>query len=167
MEMHSLQDLFLEDLRDLYNAESQLLKALPRMAKAASHPELKEAFELHTEQTRDQIGRLEQIFDLMGEKAKGKKCKAMEGIIEEGKDILKEEMDPEVLDAALIGAAQKVEHYEIAGYGTARTYAETLGNDEAARLLQQTLDEEGQTDKKLTLLAETLVNPEAAEGEGA
>jgi ferritin-like metal-binding protein YciE len=161
MEMNHLQDLLLHDLKDLYNAESQILKALPRMAKKASAPELKQAFEAHTEETRNQIEKLEQVFQLLGEKAKGKTCHAMKGIIEEGKEVMAEDADPDVKDAALIGAAQKVEHYEIAGYGTVRTYAEMLGNKQAARLLQQILDEEGKTDKKLTQLAENLINVEA------
>jgi ferritin-like metal-binding protein YciE len=164
MEMDHLQDLLLHDLRDLYNAENQLLKALPRMAKAASSPELKKAFELHTKETKAQVTRLEKVFKALGEKARGKKCHAMEGLIEEGKELMQEDVEPEVLDAGLIGAAQKVEHYEIAGYGTARTYAQLLGNEQAARLLQETLDEEGNTDKKLTALAESLINIEAAQG---
>jgi ferritin-like metal-binding protein YciE len=161
MEMNHLQDLLLHDLKDLYNAENQILKALPRMAKKASAPELKQALEAHTEETRRQIEKLEEVFELFGEKAKGKTCHAMKGIIEEGKEVMEEDAEPDVKDAALIGAAQKVEHYEIAGYGTARTYAEMLGNKQAARLLQQILDEEGKTDKKLTQLAESLINVEA------
>src|SRR5688572_660952 len=164
MEMDHLQDLLLHELRDLYNAENQLLKALPRMAKAASSPELRKAFELHTRETKGQVQRLEKVFKSLGEKARGKKCHAMEGLIEEGKELMQEDMEPEVLDAGLIGAAQKVEHYEIASYGTVRTYAQLLGNDEAARLLQETLDEEGATDKKLTALAQSLINVEAAQG---
>jgi len=164
MEMTSLQDLFIHDLKDLYNAETQLLKALPKMAKAATSPDLKEAFQVHTQETQVQIERLEKIFEELDENPKGKKCKAMEGLIEEGKELMEEDAEPEVMDAGLIGAAQKVEHYEIAGYGTARTYAEMLGNQEAARLLQQTLDEEGMTDKKLNELAMQCINVEAAEG---
>ena len=164
MEMDHLQDLLLHDLRDLYNAENQLLKALPRMAKAASSPELRKAFEVHAKETKVQVTRLEKVFKALGEKARGKKCHAMEGLIEEGKELMAEDVEPEVLDAGLIGAAQKVEHYEIASYGTARTYAQLLGNEEAARLLQETLDEEGETDKKLTALAESLINVEAAQG---
>src|SRR5688572_28770703 len=165
MEMNSLQDLLIHDLKDLYNAETQLLKALPKMAKAASSPDLKQAFEKHTRETQVQIQRLEKIFEELDENPKGKKCKAMEGLIEEGKEIMEEDAEPEVLDAGLIGAAQKVEHYEIAGYGTARTYAEMLGNDAAARLLQQTLDEEGKTDKLLTELAVSCINVEAERGD--
>lgn len=163
MPMQSLEDLFLHDLKDLYNAENQLLKALPRMAKKASAPELRRAFELHLKQTEQQVKRLERVFDTLDEKAKGKTCKGMQGLIEEGKEMMAEDIEDDVLDAALIASAQKVEHYEIASYGTARTYAEMLGNDTAAKLLQQTLDEEEETDKKLTQLAEQLVNVEAVE----
>ena len=166
MQMEDLQDLFVEELRDLYNAENQLIKALPRMAKAASSDELKEAFEQHLEQTRTHAQRIEQICDRLGAKPKGKKCKGMEGLIEEGKEMMKEAED-EVLDAALISAAQRVEHYEIAGYGTVRAYAKLLGDEESARILQQTLDEEGQTDKLLTQLAESSINVEAAQGSQA
>jgi ferritin-like metal-binding protein YciE len=163
MALQSLEDLFLHDLKDLYNAENQILKALPRMAKKASAPELRRAFEVHLKQTEQQVKRLERVFDTLDEKAKGKTCKGMQGLIEEGKEMMAEDIEDDVLDAALIASAQKVEHYEIAAYGTARTYAEMLGNDTAAKLLQQTLDEEGETDKKLTQLAEQLVNAEAVE----
>jgi ferritin-like metal-binding protein YciE len=163
MALQSLDDLLLHDLKDLYNAEAQILKALPRMAKKASAPELRRAFELHVRQTEGQIKRLERIFDSLGQKAKGKTCKGMQGLIEEGKEMMSEDIEDDVLDAALIAAAQKVEHYEMAAYGTARAYAEMLGNDLAAKLLQQTLDEEMETDKKLTALAEQLVNAEAVE----
>jgi len=165
MEMNSLQDLFVHDLKDLYNAETQLLKALPKMAKAATSPDLKQAFQTHTQETEGHVARLEQIFEELDESPKGKKCKAMEGLIEEGKELMEEDAEPEVLDAGLIGAAQKVEHYEIAGYGTVRTYAQMLGNEDAARLLQQTLDEEGMTDKKLTALAMECINVEAEGGD--
>src|SRR5687768_16682961 len=165
MEMNSLQDLFIHDLKDLYSAETQLTKALPKMAKAASDPNLKEAFQTHLAETEQHVARLEQLLEELDESPKGKKCKAMEGLIEEGKEIMEEDAEPEVLDAGLIGAAQKVEHYEIAGYGTARTYAEMLGNDAAARLLQQTLDEEGKTDKLLTELAVSCINVEAERGD--
>jgi ferritin-like metal-binding protein YciE len=161
MEMENLQDLFVEELRDLYNAENQLLKALPKMAKKASSPDLQNAFQTHLKETEGHVKRLEQIFDKMGKKPTGKKCKAMEGLIEEGKEMMSEDAEPEVLDAGLISAAQRVEHYEIAGYGTVRTYAKVLGDEQAARLLQQTLDEEGATDKKLTQLAERSINVEA------
>ena len=161
MEMENLQDLFVEELRDLYNAENQLLKALPRMAKKASSPQLQTAFQTHLRETQGHVKRLEQIFDKLGKKPTGKKCKGMEGLIEEGKEMMSEDAEPEVLDAGLISAAQRVEHYEIAGYGTVRTYAKLLGDEQAARLLQQTLDEEGATDKKLTQLAESSINVEA------
>lgn len=162
-ELQSLEDLFLEDLKDLYNAENQILKALPRMAKKASAPELRRAFEQHLKQTEGQVQRLERVFASLDEKPKGKTCKGMQGLIEEGKEAMSEDIKDDVLDAALIAAAQKVEHYEIAAYGTLRAWAEMLGNQQAAKLLQQTLDEEGETDKKLTQLAEQLVNVEAVE----
>jgi ferritin-like metal-binding protein YciE len=161
MSLDSLHDLYVNELKDLYNAESQLLKALPKMAKAADSPELRAAFEEHLEVTRGQVSRLETIFTDLGVSPKGKKCKAMEGLIEEGKEILEEDADPAVRDAALIAAAQKVEHYEMAGYGCVRTYARQLGYDDAAALLQETLDEEGEADKTLTGLAESVVNAEA------
>lgn len=165
MHMDSLQDLFVEELKDIYNAENQLLKALPKMARKASNDKLRTAFETHTKETEGHVERLEKIFEKLGKRAAGKKCKAMEGLLEEGKEVLEEDMEPEVRDAALIMAAQKVEHYEIASYGTVRTYAKLLGNTDAAKLLQQTLDEEGQTDEKLTKLAETLINVQAAEAD--
>jgi ferritin-like metal-binding protein YciE len=162
MKMSTLEDLFVNELRDLYNAENQMVKALPKMAKAASSPELRQGFEEHLKQTRHHVERLEQVFEQLGAKARGKKCQAKEGLIEEGKELMSEDAEPPVLDAGLIAAAQKVEHYEIAGYGTVRTWAEQLGHHEAAELLQQTLDEEKQTDEKLTRLAEQMVNQEAA-----
>jgi ferritin-like metal-binding protein YciE len=162
MALESLHDLYVAELRDLYNAENQLLKALPRMAKAASHEDLKAAFTEHLEVTRGQVERLERIFNDLGVKAKGKKCDAMEGLVEEAKDLMAEDAEPSVLDAALIAAAQKVEHYEMAGYGCVRTFARLLGYDEATNLLQETLDEEGEADKTLTELAETIINVEAA-----
>lgn len=160
MKLDSLHKLYVEELRDIYSAENQLVKALPKMAKGASHEELKQAFEDHLEQTEGHVERLEEIFKRLDEKPTGKTCKAMKGLIEEGSEILKEDGDESVIDAALIGAAQKVEHYEIASYGTVRTFAELLGEEEAAALLQETLDEEGETDKLLTELAETVVNVE-------
>lgn len=163
MALDSLHDLYVEELRDLYNAENQLLKALPRMAKAASDESLRAAFEEHLEVTRGQVDRLDRIFKKLGEKPTGKKCAAMEGLIKEGKEMMAEDADPAVLDAALIGTAQKVEHYEIAGYGTVRTFARMLGYEEAADLLQETLDEEGETNQKLTDLAESVINIEARE----
>jgi len=166
MALDSLHDLYVEELKDLYSAENQLLKALPKMAKAASAPELKAAFTEHLEVTRGQVGRLETIFADLGVSPKGKKCKAMEGLIEEGKEILEEDGEPAVIDAALIGAAQRVEHYEMAGYGCVRTFARLLGYTKAEKLLQATLDEEGEADKALTELAETVINIEAeAEGD--
>lgn len=167
MKLESLQDLFVDELKDLYNAENQLLKALPKMAKAAHHPDLKQAFTDHLEETRGQVERLEQIFKGLDGSPKGKKCKAMEGLVEEGKEIIEQSADPAVKDAALIAAAQRVEHYEIAGYGCVRTFARLLGNDEAADLLQETLDEEAAADKKLTDLAETVINAEAEVASGA
>ena len=161
MESESLKELYIEELKDLYSAENQLLKALPKMAKKASSPELQQAFQKHTKETEGQIQRLEKIFEKLDEKPKGKKCKAMEGLVEEAQDMMSEHDDPEVLDAGLIAAAQRVEHYEIAGYGTVRTYARLLGDEQAAKLLQQTLDEEGKTDKILTELAESSINVDA------
>ena len=160
--MNPLEELLLDELRDLYNAENQMLKSLPRMAKAASSPELKRAFERHLEETRRQVERLDQIGEELEIKMTGKKCKGMEGLIEEGREIMQEFDDENAIDAGLIGAAQKAEHYEIAGYGTARTHAEMLGYRKVAKLLQQTLNEEATTDKKLTQLAESIINVEAA-----
>lgn len=160
-EMKSLQDLYVDELKDLYNAEQQLLKALPKMAKAASNPELRNAFNEHLEVTREQVRRLEQIFQDMGKAPRGKKCVGMTGIIEEGNELMREKAEPAVKDAGLISAAQRVEHYEMAGYGTVRTFAQMLGFDDAAKSLQQTLDEEGDADHKLTQLAESMINPEA------
>jgi ferritin-like metal-binding protein YciE len=165
MSMDSLRELYVDELKDLYSAENQLLKALPKMAKKASSPELKRAFQDHLGQTERQVSRLEKIFKKLGEKPTGKTCKAMKGLVEEGKEIIEEKGDESVLDAALIGAAQKVEHYEIASYGTARTFASLLGEEDAVTALQQTLDEEGATDKKLTALAESMVNLEASRAE--
>jgi ferritin-like metal-binding protein YciE len=160
MKMESLQELYIHGLKDLYSAEKQILKALPKMAKAASSDELREGFEAHLEETERQVERLEEIFEELGVSPRGKKCVGMEGLIEEGKELMEEDAEPEVLDAGLIAAAQHVEHYEMAGYGCVRTYAELLGYDEAAKLLQESLDEEGATDKKLTALAQN-INVEA------
>lgn len=165
MEINSLRELYVEQLRDLYDAENQLIKALPKMAKEASSDELRQGIEEHLEQTRGHAERLEQIFEQLGEKAKGKKCKAMQGLLDEGKEVLEEDMEEDTKDAAIIAAAQRVEHYEISGYGTARTYANLLGENEAAGLLEETLNEEKETDQKLTQLAEE-INVEAAEGSG-
>jgi ferritin-like metal-binding protein YciE len=161
MNLDTLKELYTNELRDLYNAEGQLVKALPKMAKAASSDELKEAFEKHLEQTKAHIERLEEVFEELGEKAKGKTCQAMRGLIEEGSEVLKADGEDSVLDAAIIVAAQKVEHYEIAGYGSVRTFAQLLGQDQSAELLQQTLDEESETNELLNKLAEDIVNPEA------
>ena len=161
MAVDSLQKLYVEELKDLYSAEKQIIQALPRMAKKASNPQLKRAFEEHLVQTQGQVERLEKIFEGLEGSPRGKKCKGMEGLLEEGKEMMAEDMTPDVLDAALISAAQKVEHYEIASYGTVRTYAKLLGRDQDARLLQQTLDEEAGADTKLTKLAESSINVEA------
>ncbi len=160
MKMESLQELYITELKDLYSAEKQILKALPKMAKAANSDELRQGFEAHRQETEKQVERLEQIFEALGVSPRGKKCVGMEGLLEEGKELMEEDADPEVLDAGLIAAAQHVEHYEMAGYGCVRTYAELLGFKNAARLLQQSLDEEGATDKKLTELARS-INVEA------
>lgn len=161
MKLANLRDLFVMELQDLYDAENQILKALPKMAQAATAPELKAAFQEHHAQTEGQVTRLERIFQQLGKSPKGKTCKGMAGLIAEGEELIKEKADPAVTDAGLIAAAQKVEHYEIAGYGTVRAYAHMLGDHETERVLQQTLDEEGTTDKKLTALAERTINIEA------
>ena len=161
MNLETLKELYVEELRDLYNAENQLIKALPKMAKGASSNELKEAFEKHLEQTKGHVQRLEQVFEELGEKTKGKTCQAMKGLIEEGSEVLKADGEDSVLDAAIIVAAQKVEHYEIASYGSVRTFAQLLGQDKSAELLQQTLDEESEANELLNKLAEDIVNPEA------
>jgi ferritin-like metal-binding protein YciE len=161
MSLDTLEQLYIGELRDLYSAENQLLKALPKMAKGASSPELKDAFEKHLEQTKGHVERLEELFGQRDESPKGKTCHAMKGLIEEGSEILKEDGEDSVLDAGLIVAAQKVEHYEIASYGSVRTFATLLGRDEEEKLLQATLDEEAETNEVLNQLAETVVNPEA------
>jgi ferritin-like metal-binding protein YciE len=161
MKIESLRDLYVEQLHDLYSAETQLVEALPKMAKAASHPQLQNAFQEHLTQTKTHVQRIEQIFQKLGSKPKGQTCKGMEGLIKEGTEMIKTRGEPAAIDAGLIAAAQRVEHYEIAGYGCVHTYAQQLGEQQDARLLQQTLDEEGQTDKKLTQLAEQLINLEA------
>jgi ferritin-like metal-binding protein YciE len=159
----SLEELFQEQLQDLYDAEHQILKALPKMITAASSPELKRAFEAHLQQTQGQVRRLEQVFDQIGAKAQGKTCVAMQGLISEGEELMSMRADPTVMDAGLIAAGQRVEHYEIAGYGCLRTWALQLGLTQAAQLLQQTLNEEEQTDKQLTQIAERAVNVKAAQ----
>ena len=163
MQMESLQDLLIDEMRDLYSAETQLTKALPKMAKKASNPQLRKAFETHLRETEGHVERLQKIFDKLGKKPTGKKCAAMAGLVEEGKEMMGEDMDDDTMDAALISIAQKVEHYEIASYGTVRTWANLLGDEQTARSLQQTLDEEGKTDKLLTQLAESSINVEAAQ----
>jgi ferritin-like metal-binding protein YciE len=165
MKLETLRDLYIEELKDIYSAEQQLLEALPKMATAAKSRDLKEAFKTHTQETKGQVKRLEQIFEKLGRKPTGKTCTGMRAIIGEGEKMMEDSEDPHVLDAGLIAGAQKVEHYEIASYGTVRTYAAELGENEACKLLQQTLDEEGQTDKKLTRLAVDHINLEAAESE--
>ncbi len=152
--LSTMDDLLLYELGDLYDAEQQLLIALPKMAAAASNSDLKQGFMDHLRQTQGQTERLEAIFDDLGEPTAGNRCKGMAGLIAEGEDIIGSSADPNVKDAALIGAAQRVEHYEMAGYGAARAHAEQLGHNRAARLLQENLDQEGETDKKLTKLAE-------------
>ena len=161
MKLESLQELYVYELKDMYNAEQQILKALPKMAKNASSPDLRAAFEEHLEQTRGHVDRLEQIFQKLDEPAKGQKCKGVEGIIAEGEAMIDEDAPPAVADAALITAAQRVEHYEMAVYGTVRNYARRLGFEDQARLLQQTLREEIETDKKLTMIADSYINEEA------
>ncbi len=165
MPNEGLKELYVDELKDLYNAENQLVKALPKMAKAASSEELRVGFEEHLEQTKSHVQRLEQIFEMLDESPKGKKCKGMEGLIEEGSEIMEEDFEGALLDAALIGAAQRVEHYEIAAYGTVRAFAEELGESEHASLLAETLEEEKETDEKLTELAKQ-INVEADEGSG-
>jgi ferritin-like metal-binding protein YciE len=163
MKLGSFEDLFIDQLRDLYSAENQILKALPKMVKGAHATELQQAFEEHFNQTQAHAERLQQILKKLGAKTRGKKCKAMAGLLEEGEDILKADAeDPMVHDAALIAAAQRVEHYEIAGYGCARTFAHYLGDEMAVSLLEQTLEEERSTDERLTRIAEASINREAA-----
>lgn len=161
MEMETLKDLYVEELKDLYSAENQIIKALPKMIKAATHEELKRAFTQHLKQTEIHAERVEQICDELGVSPKGKKCVGMEGLLKEGSELIKEKPEPDVLDAGLIAAAQHVEHYEMAGYGCVRTYARQLGFESQAELLQTTLDEEGDTDKTLTEIAESAINVDA------
>lgn len=156
MKLETLQELFVDELKDLYSAENQITKALPKMAKTAISEELKKGFLDHLEQTKGHISRLESIFGELDESPKGKRCKGMEGLLTEGSELMKEDAEPDVMDAGLISAAQRVEHYEIAAYGTVRTYAELLGLKKAAKLLQETLDEEKATDENLTGLAQAI-----------
>jgi ferritin-like metal-binding protein YciE len=166
MSLDSLQALFLDEIKDIYHGEKQLLEALPRMAKAAAAPELQQAFTSHLKETEGHVQRLERILKDLGQPARGKRCKGMEGLIEEGKEFMQQEGEAPVIDAALISAAQRVEHYEIAAYGCLRTYAQLLGNENAARLLAQTLEEEEAADEKLTAIGERSVNAEAARAAG-
>ena len=161
MKLDSLQKLYISELRDLYSAENQLIKALPKMAKGASTDDLRDAFEKHLEQTETHVERLEEIFEELEENPRGKTCHAMKGLIEEGSEILDQEGDPTVIDAGIIVAAQKVEHYEMASYGSVRTFARLLGEKKTEDLLQATLDEESEANELLNQLAETTVNPEA------
>lgn len=161
MDLDNMKKLFVHELKDLHDAENQILEALPKMAEKARHQELKSAFQEHERQTQEHVKRLERVLDDMGEKPGGVKCKGIRGIISEGEEAMKEATDDDVRDAAMIGAAQRVEHYEIAGYGTARTYARLMGDKNAANILQETLNEEGEADKKLTRLAERNVNEDA------
>lgn len=162
MPEQGLKDLYIDELKDLYSAENQLVKALPKMSKAASSDELRQGFEEHLEQTRGHVERLEEIFRSLGESPKGKKCVGMEGLVKEGSEVMEEDFEDAVMDAALIGAAQRVEHYEIAAYGTASEFAKILGESEHVSLLEETLQEEKETDEKLTKLAEE-INPQANE----
>lgn len=164
MRLDSLQELFVTELQDLYDAENRLVKALPDIADKASHAELQNALRQHLEQTRGQVRRLEEVFDGLGVKPKGQKCKGMVGILDEGDDLASKSGDPSAIDAGIIASAQKVEHYEIASYGTLCSYAQTLGHTRAYQLLSQNLQEEKETDQKLTSLAEQIVNVEAAHG---
>jgi ferritin-like metal-binding protein YciE len=160
MQKDSLRDLYIDELRDLYSAETQMVKALPKMAKASSNDQLRQGFEEHLRQTSEHVSRLEQIFEQLGEKPSGRKCAGMEGLVKEGSEVIKEDDSDEVKDAGIIGAAQRVEHYEIAAYGTVRAFAELLGESEHVSLLEETLNEEKETDGKLTQLAEQ-INPAA------
>lgn len=158
MELNTLKDLYIVELKDLYSAEKQIIKAMPKMVKAASNKQLSAGFQQHLEETKVHAQRLEKILSDLGQTTRGPKCKGMEGVLKEGEEMIEEEGDEEVRDAGLIAAAQRVEHYEMAGYGCARTYAQLLGEKEGAKLLQTTLDEEGATDKKLTELATSSIN---------
>lgn len=166
-ELGSLKDIFIDELKDLYSAENQIIKALPKMARAATLEDLRGSFQKHLNQTRTHLRRLDEVLKEIGESPGRKKCKGMEGLLEEGSEVMKKRAEPVVMDAALIAAAQRVEHYEMAGYGCVRTYALTLGYPNAAALLQQTLDEESETDKSLSTLAESMINGLAANPEEA
>jgi ferritin-like metal-binding protein YciE len=158
MELQTLKDLYIKELKDLYSAEKQIIRALPKMVKAASNEQLASGFKEHLEQTKEQAVRLEEILKSHGQSTRGPKCKGMEGVLKDGEEMIKEEADDEVRDAGLISAAQHVEHYEMAGYGCARTYAKLVGDKNGAELLQKTLAEESETDKKLTKLATSVIN---------
>ena len=160
MKLDSLRELYIDELKDLYSAENQITNALPKLAKTATNPRLRQGFEEHLEQTKGHVQRLEQIFEALGEKPTGKTCEGMKGLLKEGDEMASEEGDSDVIDAGLISAAQRVEHYEIAAYGSVATYAELLGEDEAVELLTQSLEEEKETDKKLTQVAKK-INVEA------
>lgn len=162
MKLQTLRDLYVHELKDLYSAEQQLIKALPKMAKAATNEELAAGFKEHLEQTREHAQRLERVLSALGQTTRGPKCQGMKGIVAEGAEMIEEEGDDEVKDAGLIAAAQRVEHYEMAGYGTARTYAELLDDNEGVKLLSQTFKEEKETDEKLTKLAKSAINVSAA-----
>ena len=164
MSKNSLKELYVEELKDLFSAENQLTKALPKMAKAASSDELRQGFEEHLEQTQGHVQRLQKIFEQLGEKATGKKCLGMEGLVKEGAEVMGEDFEDAMMDAALISAAQRVEHYEIAGYGSVIAYAELLGESDQASLLKETLEEEKETDEKLTELAKD-INAQAQQGD--
>jgi ferritin-like metal-binding protein YciE len=157
MKIDTLNTLLEQELKDIYDAEKRLVKAIPKMAKAASSADLKQALEEHLEVTKGQVARLEEVFETLGMTAKAKPCAGMKGLIEEGEEVMGEDGEESLMDAAIIGAAQRVEHYEIAAYGTVRTFAEKLGNDKAVELLQQTLDEEKEADEKLTQISEQLL----------
>jgi len=161
MKLNDLHDLYLAEIKDLYDGEQRIVKALPKMAENANSSDLRNAFEVHLNQTRQHVARLEQIFQKLDETPKGQKCKGIEGIIDEGEDMMDKDAPPAVADAALISAAQRVEHYEIAAYGSVRAYARRLGLEDHVQLLQQTLDEETETDRQLTSLAESYINEEA------
>lgn len=161
MKLETLQDLYLLELKDLYSAEQQIIKALPKVIEKANSPDLRAALEKHLKETRNHVTRLEQVFQMHGEQAKKEKCKGMEGVLDEGDELVGKDATPAVRDAAIISSCQRVEHYEMAGYGTVRTYAEQLGHERAAALLRQTLDEEAAADEKLTQIANSRVNIEA------
>jgi ferritin-like metal-binding protein YciE len=166
MKLKTLKDLYLDELRDVYDAENQIVKALPKMVKAATSVELQEALREHLEKTRGHVKRLEQVFDAMGERRKRRTCEGLKGLLEEGKELMEEDAEPAVMDAGLIAGAQRVEHYEMAAYGSLRTWAQQLGDQKASRLLEETLNEEKEADQALSEIA-SAINSEAAETKGA